>query len=180
MDVWYPKLTALLKEYGIKVWGPIVIIAKDSIDREFPVAVNAVVCQPLEYLKATSPDVYDSCAVIAVSPVAAVLMSHRGDLPELVIGNKDIDQFVRNFNESPDLCQNKPVKSVTMVDKNIAYFKGRNIIVTLRGLYGIWCQYPAQTFTDANNEMLEIFDILHAVDAALPQPIAEEIRAFFH
>lgn len=54
-------------------------------------------------------------------------------------------------------------------------FAARGIATELLGTLGALGTLPA-----LNNEILSVFDKLSAVTALLPQPIAEEIHAFFH
>lgn len=195
MAAWYPKLDALLRKYYAvdcrtypAIYGEsyvdqyVALQIQATFEREFNPAGVAMKCIPLNHLKATAPEVYASCDKIAVAPIAALLISRKKDLFKMVVGRNAIDQFVQVHNGTLDTDASL-LYSATMIDENVVCARrgehSQNII-TLRGIPGVWIMSSSQEFIDANNEILAMIKALHTVDAALPQPIAEEIHAFFH
>lgn len=192
MEMWRPKLEAVLrKNYEI---GRLVCPAlytesyadryvegqiQAALEREFSPARVAEKCIPLNHLKATAPDVYVNCDCVAVAPIAVLLRAK--DLFKLAIGRAAIDQFVQIYNGAPDVDASS-LYSAAMVDENIVCVEHKHSqnVMTLRGFFGIWLVPPSQELIDANNELLEMMAVLRAVNTALPQPIAEEIHAYFY
>lgn len=164
---------------------------KNSFAREFSAqwTANMLSTQLYAHIKNTAPKICTDCEIIVVSKYTLAVISRKRFLIRLLMNKQDVDRFVREYSGAA-ITMNWAEYIAGADDRVCFHTQYDNVVCektphgwllfALRGLVYSWCHHTPDCFARANDEILRTFDALRVIDATLPQPIAEEIHAFFH